>query len=239
MSPSGRVVLIGGGPGAADLITVRAARTLAAADVVIWGRPFAQEELVREHARTDAEVIAWPPATLADMHEAYDRARDEGLLVARLFSGDPALFSRLASEIDAIESRGLGWEVVPGVTAYAAAAAALGRELTQGEEWRPLIVTSAAAVARIAPSGEALAVYMAARDAREMQRELLAAGYPAATPCVVAHRIGWPDGSTHHCGLANVADSFDEHELGSLALVLVDPRRDPASQECRSPAPGI
>lgn len=121
MNAPGRVVLIGGGPGAPDLITVRAARILAAADVVIWGRPFAREELVLEHARPDAEIIAWPPATMADVHEAYDRARDEGLLVARLFSGDPALFSRLATDIQAIEARGLPWEVVPGVTAYAAA----------------------------------------------------------------------------------------------------------------------
>ncbi len=218
-------MLIGGGPGAPDLITVRAARILATADIVIWGRPFAQEELVLEHARPDAEIISWPPATMADMHEAYGRAGDEGLLVARLFSGDPALFSRLATDIEAIEARGLSWDVVPGVTAYAAAAAALGRELTQGEEWRPLIVTSAAAVARTAPTGEALAVYMAGRNASELRCELLEAGYPATTPCVVAHRVGWPEMSMHRCGLTDVADIFEQYESAGLTLVLVDPQQ--------------
>ncbi len=222
MSSPGRVVLIGGGPGAPDLITVRAARILAVADIVIWGRPFAPEELVREHARPDAEIVSWPPATMADMHAAYDRARDEGLLVARLFSGDPALFSRLATDIDAIEARGLPWDVVPGVTAYAAAAAALGRELTQGEEWRPLIVTSAAAVARTAPTGEALAIYMASPNAAALRCELLEAGYPATTPCVVAHRVGWPDMSMHHCELSDLTDIFEQYELVGLAVVLVD-----------------
>jgi len=223
---TGRVALIGGGPGAPDLITVRAARILAAADVVIWGTPFAPEELVREHARPDAEVIAWPPATMADIHAAYDRARSEGLLVARLFSGDPALFSRLAGEVEAIDARGLVWEVVPGVTAYAAAAAALGRELTRDDDWRPLIVTSAAAVPRTAASGEAMAVYMANRTAAELQSALLAAGYPAATPCVVAHRVGWPDAALLHCRLTDVAETFEEQGLEGLGLVLVDPREE-------------
>ena len=226
---TGRVALVGGGPGAPDLITVRAARVLAAADVVIWGRPFAQEELVREHARTDAEVIAWPPATMADIHAAYDRARDEGLLVARLFSGDTALFSHLAEDIDALEARSLAWEVVPGVTAYAAAAAALGRELTRGEDWRPLVVTPAAAVARTAATGEAMAVYMASRTATGLQSELLAAGYPARTPCVVAHRVDWPEAALLRCSLAEVAETIEDHALDGLALVLVDPRSDHAS----------
>lgn len=217
---------MGGGPGAPDLVTVRAARVLAAADVVIWGRPFAQEELVREHAPADAEVIVWPPATMADIHAAYDQARDEGLHVVRLYSGDPAVFSRLATDVDAIEARGLAWEVVPGVTAYAAAAAALGRELTRGEDWRPLVVTSAATVARTAPTGEAMAVYMASRTAVQLESDLLAAGYPATTPCVVAHRVGWPEAALLPCSLAEVAETVADHGLDGLALVLVDPRPD-------------
>lgn len=194
--------------------------------MVIWGRPFAQEALVREHARPDAEIIAWPPATTADVHAVYDHTRNEGLLVARLFSGDPALFSRLAREVEAIDARGLAWEVVPGVTAYAATAAALGRELTRGEDWRPLVVTSAATVSRTAATGEAMAIYMVSRTAAELESELLAAGYPAATPCVVAHGVGWPDAALLHCHLTDVAETFEDSGLEGLALVLVDPREE-------------
>jgi precorrin-4/cobalt-precorrin-4 C11-methyltransferase len=215
---------MGGGPGAPDLITIRAARILAAADVVIWGRPFAQEELVREHARPDAEIIAWPPATMADIHAAYDRARDEGLLVVRLFSGDTAVFSRLAEDVEALDARGVAWEVVPGITAYAAAAAALGRELTGGEEWRPLVVTSAAAVTRTAPTGEAMAIYMPTRVAAKLESELLGAGYPPTTSCTVAHRVGWPEAALLRCELADLAETIDDHALDGLALVLVEGR---------------
>src|SRR5258707_3866007 len=89
----GKVFLIGGGPGAADLVTLRGARAIARSDIVIWGRPLVTEELVSEHSRPDAEIIAWPPATMAELEAAYDRAAAAGLTVARLHSGDPAAYA--------------------------------------------------------------------------------------------------------------------------------------------------
>lgn len=218
-----RVVLIGGGPGAPDLVTVRAARVLAAADVVIWGRPFASEELVREHARAGAEIVAWPPATMADIHAVYDRVAGEGLLVARLFSGDTSVFSRVGEEIAALEERGVAWEVVPGITAYAAAAAHLGRELTAGPDWQPLVVTSLATLDRAAATGAALAVYMASRGATELQQRLREAGYPPGTPCVVAHGVGWPEATVVPCALTELASTMIEHAADGLATMLIAP----------------
>jgi len=218
-----RVVLIGGGPGAPDLVTVRAARALAAADVVIWGRPFASEELVGAHARPQAEIVAWPPATMQDIHAIYDRVLGEGLLVARLFSGDTSLFSRVGEEIAALEARGVAWEVVPGITAYAAAAAQLGRELTEGPDWRPLVVTSLAMLDRAAATGEALAVYMTRRGGEELQQRLLDHGYPPDTRCVVAHRIGWPDATVVPCALAELSSTMIVNSADGLATILIAP----------------
>ncbi len=218
-----RVVLIGGGPGAPDLVTVRAARVLAAADVVIWGRPFASEALVGEHARAGAEIVAWPPATMRDIHAIYDRVLGEGLLVARLYSGDTSVFSHVGDEIAALEERGVAWEVVPGITAYAAAAAHLGRELTEGSDWRPLVVTSLAMLDRAAATGEALAVYMTRHGGGELQQRLLDHGYPHGTRCVVAHRVGWPEASVVPCVLAELAAAMSETAAEGLSTVLIAP----------------
>jgi len=218
-----RVVLIGGGPGAPDLVTVRAARVLAAADVVIWGRPFASEELVGEHARPEAEIVAWPPATRQDIHAIYDRVLGEGLLVARLFSGDTSVFSRLGEEIAALDQRGVAWEVVPGITAYAAVAAHVGRELTEGSDWRPLVVTSLAMLDPAAATGEALAVYMTRRGGGELQQRLLDHGYPSDTRCLVARRVGWPGAAVLSCPLAGLASAMIEHASEGLSTVLIAP----------------
>src|SRR5262249_33494826 len=151
------------------------------------------EELVREHARPGAEIVAWPPASMADIEAAYDRAGAEGLIVARLHGGDPAVYARLAEEIERVAGRGLEWEIVPGVTAATAAAAALGWELVSEADRRPLIVASSTqsggrpspelrAAARL---GHALALYMTGPHADDLERRLLDAGYPPETPCAV------------------------------------------------------
>lgn len=221
MSPPGHVALIGGGPGPPDLLTVRAARIIGRADVVFWGRRFATEDLVREHARPGADLLPWPPTTMADLYAAYDRAAVEGLLIARLFSGDTAVFSRLGEEIAAVEERGLSWEVVPGITAASAAAAAAGRELTAGADWPPVTFTSPAHLDAVASGGAALALYMAGRDGLTPGSVLLDAGRPAVTPCAVVRSVGWADGSVVHCRLDELDDALATRDGGLLTVVLV------------------
>lgn len=80
-----KVWFVGGGPGAPDLLTVRAARVMAEADIVIWGAALLTEAVVADHARAGAELMPWPPATMADIYAAYDRAKAQDLVVARLF----------------------------------------------------------------------------------------------------------------------------------------------------------
>jgi precorrin-4/cobalt-precorrin-4 C11-methyltransferase len=227
---SGRVCLIGCGPGAPDLLTIRAARAIAASDIVIWGRPFGDERLVREHARPGAEVIIWPPATMADIEAAYERAQSERLAVARLHGGDPSIYGRLDEELRRVRARGLEVEVLPGVTAACAAAAALGWELASEAERRPLVIASAQApdgklapeLMRLLPGGDALAVYMAGAVGAQLERALLENGYPPDTRCAIASRVSWPDEVIACCELAGLASHAAELGAERNLVVLVN-----------------
>ena len=209
----GRVVFAGCGPGAADLLTLRAARRIAEADIVIWGRGLLEDAAVREHARADAEVIAWPPATMREVEAAYDRARDDGLTVVRLKSGDPGVFGAMEPELSAVRERGLAVEIVPGVSALGAAAAALGVELT---------TAGALALAAAGAPGEvgAAALFMPGDDGAATERALREQGLGDADPCVIAHRVSWPGELLIACPLGELAERLDDLALGGMTLVI-------------------
>ena len=223
-----RVYFIGGGPGAADLLTLRGARAIAAADIVVWGDSLVSEELVTEHARPTAQLAPWPPLSAEGLLEVYDRARRNGLTVARVYGGDPTIYGWVHEEIASVTERGLPYEVVPGVTSMAAAAAAAGCILSGGmlilarrEGWRPL--PPGESVRDYARHGTTMALYMASREPHELQRELTEGGYDPATPCVIVHRASWPDERILRCPLGELGDRIEADQLGHQTLVFVGP----------------
>src|SRR5690606_9354554 len=113
---AGKVWFVGAGPGAADLITLRGARVLADADVIVWAASLVMPETVTDHARSDAELLDSSSMTLEEVAAVYDRAAAEGLTVARVHSGDPSLWGAVGEQIEACGARGLDWEIVPGVS---------------------------------------------------------------------------------------------------------------------------
>lgn len=213
---------LGSGPGAPDLLTLRAARAIADADIVIWGARLVMEEAVLEHARKEAELLPWPPASMRDLLGAYDRAVAEDLVVARLIGGDPAVYVKLDEELEHVRGVGLGYEIVPGVGALSAAAAALGRQLvTAGSEEALVIASSKGELAELARQGSVLAVYMAGERGDELQRQLLAAGRPPSTQCAVANRLSWPDEAVFTCRLDELAERLGDPNLDRQTLVIV------------------
>src|SRR5262245_54521693 len=118
----GKVSFVGAGPGAADLITLRGARRIAEADVVIWAASLVMAETVTDHARPDAELVDSSRIAHEDVLALYRRAAAEGLKVARVHSGDPSLWGAVQEQYDAAEELGLEVEIVPGVSAFGAAA---------------------------------------------------------------------------------------------------------------------
>ena len=227
-----RVIFVGAGPGAADLLTFRAARAIAGADVVVWARSLVMEEAVHAHARPEAEVIESASLTLEQVLAIYERAEAERLVVARVHSGDPAIYGAIEEQIRWCAARGLPYEIVPGVSSLAAAAATLGHELTIPETSQSLILTrrggrtpmpDGETVTAFARHGTTMALFLSTARPREFQRELQDGGYAPDTPCAVVYRASWPDEVAFRCRLDELGDRVREAKINRQALVLVGP----------------
>jgi uroporphyrin-III C-methyltransferase len=200
-----RVYIVGAGPGSADLITLRGARALARARVVL------HDALTDPALRELAPEATWIDVGKRGFCDSTAQTRINALLVAeaqaggvvvRLKGGDPSVFGRLDEELEALAEAGIACEVIPGVTAAIAAAADLQRPLTRRGSGRSVALTTAMtrSGALVASRGADTEVfYMAGRQLAALSRRLLGAGWPADTPVAVVSRAGWPDqhGSEH------------------------------------------
>ncbi len=213
---SGRVLFVGCGPGAADLLTLRAVAALAAADVVIWSAGLIGRDAIAAHTRAGCEIVAWPPATQREIDAVYDRAGAEGLVVVRLKGGDPMVLGELARDARIARARGLQCEFVPGITAFSAAAAALGDSSAADA---PILLARESDLAG-GRAGYAVAVHGAGRDPRALQRALLARGMSPATDCVVAIEVSRPEELLLSCPLDELAETLEDMARGRLVLVI-------------------
>jgi precorrin-4/cobalt-precorrin-4 C11-methyltransferase len=228
----GKVTFVGAGPGAPDLLTLRAAAAIDAADIVIWASSLVHPGVLA-HARAGAEVVDSALLTLEGVLPYYQRAAAGGLRVARVHSGDPALWGAVQEQLDRCREFGLATEIVPGVSSFTAAAAAIGRELTIPEVAQSVILTRLGGgktpvppgeqVAELARHGTTMALFLSAARSAQLQAELLAGGYPPGTPCVIAYRVTWPDELVLRCELADLAATVKAARLWKHTLVLVGP----------------
>ena len=196
---AGRVVFVGAGPGAADLITVRGAARLAQADVVLF------DALTDPALRELAPNAKWVNVGKRGFCDSTGQTTINALLVkyanevdavVRLKGGDPSVFGRLEEELEALAEAGIACEVVPGVTAAIAAAAVTKRPLTRRGHGRSVSLTTAMTregALQAARSADTEVFYMAGKQLAALSRRLLAAGWPEATPVSVVSRAGWPD----------------------------------------------
>ncbi len=213
---SGRVVFIGAGPGSADLITLRGARRLAEADVVLF------DALTDPALRELAPHALWVDVGKRGFCHATGQAAIDALLVrharahrsvVRLKGGDPSVFGRLEEELQALATAGIECEVVPGVTAAIAAAAYTKRPLTRRGAGRSVSLTTAMTQQGRLQAGrhaDTEVFYMAGRQLGLLGRALRQAGWPEDTPVCVVSRAGWPDA---------VASDHALHELAAAAVL--------------------
>ncbi len=163
----------------------------------------------------------------------YERAVAEGLTIARIHSGDPALWGAMQEQLDRCAAMGLATEVVPGVSAFSAVAAAVQRELTIPEIGQSVILTRLGGgktpmppgeeVREFARHGTTMALFLSAARSGQLQEELTEGGYPAETPCVVAYQCSWPDELIVRCRLDELEATVKAHKLWKHTLVLVGP----------------
>jgi len=194
----GVVHFVGAGPGAPDLLTVRAARLLEAADLVVFAGSLVPEEAMRGLS-PGGRWIDSAGLTREEIVESLARAAEEGKVVVRLASGDPSLFGAMAEMTTALDARGIPWEVVPGVSSVFAAAAALGMELTLPEVSQTVILTRTAGrtpmppgedLPSLAAHGSTLVVFLSIDRIGELVSELKRVR-PASTPVAVVARASW------------------------------------------------
>lgn len=240
---SGKVVFVGAGPGAPDLITVRGAKAIEAADIVIWAASLVSPDIL-QYAREGAEIVDSASLPLEGVEPIYRRARDEGLLVARVHTGDPAIYGATAEQRDICDRLGIAHETVPGLSAYSAAAAAVNAEITVPEVSQSFVLTrleggrtpmpEGETVAGFAAHGATMAIYLSAARTKQMQTELLRGGYPPDTPVVIGYRVTWPDELILRCRLDELEETAKAHKLWKHTVVLVGPALAEGPLETRS-----
>lgn len=226
----GKVIFIGAGPGSADLITVRGARLLASADVVLFDAladpalrdvaPNATWVDVGKRGFTDGEAHGSVQAQINDLIVQHAR---QVPVVARLKGGDPSIFGRLDEELTAVLSAGIECEVVPGVTAALAAAAGTLRPLTRRGSGRS--VSLATAMTRTGDlhatrTADTEIYYMAGKQLGELAQRLQQAGWPGDTPVNAVSRAGWPDQLSSQHTLATLSEASAIHAGRPTAVVV-------------------
>jgi len=222
----GAVAFIGAGPGAADLITLRGARRLAQAEVVLY------DALADPALRELAPEALWIPVGKRGFADSTGQSTINALLVkharehrlvVRLKGGDPSIFGRLEEELEALAAAGIAAEVIPGVTAAIAAAAHTQRPLTRRGGGRSVALSTAMTregALRAGRSADTEVFYMAGKQLAALSRRLLAAGWPAETPASVVSRAGWPDALHSDHSVAQLADATVLH-AGRPSVVTV------------------
>jgi precorrin-4/cobalt-precorrin-4 C11-methyltransferase len=225
------VHFIGAGPGAPDLITLRGLRLIERCPVCLYAGSLVPREVIAA-APKGARVIDTAPLTLDEIVAEFERAAAAGEEVARVHSGDPSIYGAIGEQIRRLEALGIAYDITPGVPAFAAAAAALGCELTLPEISQTIVLTRTAMKASAMPPGEelaelgrsraTLAIHLSVRNLRHV-REALVPHYGGDCPVAVAYRVGWPDQRILRGSLDDIQAKVRAAKITRTALILVGP----------------
>lgn len=225
------VRFVGAGPGAPDLITVRGLRVIATSPVCLYAGSLVPTELLA-HCPSDARRVDTARLTLDEIVAELVSAAEQGLDVARLCSGDPSVFSAVAEQARRLDAAGVAWEIVPGVPAFAAAAATLRTELTVPGVGQSVVLTRDAANATPMPAGESLAdwaavggtlvLHLAVQRCAEVAAALVAAR-GADCPVAVVARASRADETVVRGTLGDIAERVAEAGIARTAVIVVGP----------------
>ncbi|MBB4104491.1 precorrin-4 C(11)-methyltransferase [Allorhizobium borbori] len=225
------VHFIGAGPGAADLITLRGMRLIAASPVCLYAGSIVPKELLA-YCPPDARIVDTAALSLDEIEAEYLAAHKAGQDVARLHSGDLSVWSAVAEQIRRLERHGIGYTMTPGVPAFAAAASALKRELTIPEVAQSLVLTRVSGRASKMPPGETLtafgatgatlAIHLAIHALERVVAEILPF-YGAECPVAIVVRATWPDERIIRGTLGDIVEQLAAEPVERTALILVGP----------------
>jgi precorrin-4/cobalt-precorrin-4 C11-methyltransferase len=223
------VHFIGAGPGAADLITVRGLRLVERCRVCLYAGSLVPPAIVAA-APPNARVVDTAPLTLDEIIGHIAAAHAEGFEISRLHSGDPSFYGAIGEQMRRLRALGISYDITPGVPSFAAAAAALGVELTLPEIAQSVILTRTATrsspmpagetLERLGASGATLAIHLSIANIARVVRALLP-HYGADCPAAVAYRVGWPEERLIRGTLGDIRDAVKAAGITRGALILV------------------
>ena len=227
MSP---ISIVGAGPGALDLMTIRAQDRLKKADVLVWTDSLIPIQITNL-VKSDCKKIKTSSLTLEEIILVLIENHNKGKNVVRLHDGDPCLYGALSEQICRLNDEGIEVEIIPGVSAYQATAATLGFELTVPNLTQTIILSRAdgrtgkpekESLHKLASIQSSLCLYLSARHVEEVQ-SILINYYPADTPVAIAHRITWQDEWVKVIPLSEIAKTSRERKLIRTTLYIISP----------------
>lgn len=240
------VYFVGAGTGAPDLITVRGARLLEQADVIIYAGSLVNPELLH-YGKEGCEIHNSAKMTLDEVINVMKAAEAAGKMTVRLHTGDPSIYGAVREQMDELDKLGIGYESCPGVSACFGAAASLNLEYTLPEVSQSLIITrmegktsvpERESIESFAAHHASMAIYLSTGMLEELTRRLIAGGYEKDTPAALVYKATWPEEEAYICTVETLAETAKIHNITKTALVLAgDVIRHQTYQRSRLYAP--
>ena len=223
------VHFVGAGSGAADLITVRGARLLGEADVVIYAGSLVNPALL-QYTREGCEIHNSAEMTLEQVLAVVKAAEAAGKTTVRLHTGDSSIYGAVREQFDQLEALGIAYDVCPGVSSFCGAAAALKAEYTLPDVSQTVIITRAAgrtpvpereSIRSLAAHQATMVLFLSTALAGKLQGDLLAGGYAPETPAAVVYKATWPEEKVYRCTVETLAQTVEDNGLTKTALIIV------------------
>ena len=225
----GKVIIAGAGPGAADLITLRAMNALKEADLVIYAGSLVNPDML-DYTKVEAEKLNSASMSLDDVINAIKQSVEKGKHVVRLHTGDPAMYGAISEQMNELDKLGIEYEVIPGVSTVFAAAAAIKAELTMPGITQTAILTRRAGrtpvpkaedLKKLANNNASIALFLSVADMPGLVSDFIKAGRSPETPVAVVYRVTWPNEKIVYGKLSDIADKVEEAGIKRQAMILV------------------
>ncbi|MBR5641056.1 MAG: precorrin-4 C(11)-methyltransferase [Firmicutes bacterium] len=220
---------VGAGCGAPDLITVRGARLLSEADVVIYAGSLVNPELLK-YCKEGCEIHDSAYMTLEQVIEVMQKAESEGKTTVRLHTGDPSIYGAIREQFDALDPLGISYDVCPGVSAFSGAAASLKAEYTLPDVSQTVMITRMEGrtpvpekekLRSLAQHQTTMCLFLSTGLLEGLQSELMAGGFSPDTPAAIVYKASWPEEKIVRCRLCELADKATENNITKTALIVV------------------
>lgn len=223
------VHFVGAGSGAVDLITVRGAKLLGGADVVIYAGSLVNPELLN-YCKEGCEIHNSATMTLEEVIAVIQKAEIAGKTTVRLHTGDSSIYGAVREQFDELIKLGIEYDVCPGVSAFCGAAASLKTEYTLPDVSQTVIITRTAgrtpvpekqSIASLAAHQATMVLFLSTKLTEKLQMELLEGGYPGNTPVAVVYKATWPDERIYRCTVDTLHKTVTENGLTKTSLIIV------------------